>query len=381
MRSGLLVLAMLVPSLASAHVKWFAASWDPSAAPVGLDRLLASHGFLAMFLLTLAVVVASQFADRRLAARQALQRFLAAADLKTARFVPWIIRLGLVVYFTSIALYFRAEPIILTPELKSGVSWMPMVQLAIACGLLLRRGVMPACVLIVALYGYAAHRYGWVHMLDYTFFLGVVALLSLEVLYGERRAGVGMLVLRITVATSFMWVAAEKWIYPDWTHEILSSLLPPVLTGFDVHFSCTAAGFVELALAFFILFGRTAAPTAAVVLLSFLLAAIPFVGPVDAIGHMPLVVALAVLAVTKNHLLLVGSARQVVTRLGAFLFPTTVVVLLVSYYYSHAAAIASGALGHWPATLSHVALAAAAGYWATYALYGVVAERRSHLAG
>lgn len=376
MLKGLLVLALLLPAFAGAHVKWFAASWDPGASPVGLGRLLSSHGFVALFPLTVLIAAAARPLDIRLTARRALRRCFAYVELKTAAWVPRVLRLGVAVYFISIALYFRAEPIILTPELRTDIWWMPLVQLAVALGLLLRPGVMPACAAIALLYGYAAHAYGWVHMLDYHFFLGVLALLVLDAQDGPRRAGLGLLVLRITVATSFMWVAAEKWLYPDWTHEILSNLLPPVLGAFDIHFSCTAAGFVEFGLAFFILFGMAASQIAALVLLILLLAAIPFVGPVDAIGHLPLVVALGILAVSRNRWARRGTVRPIATLFGVFLFPATLGALLLLYYYSHEVAVVAGMFGHWPGTLSHVAFAGAAGYWVTYALYGIVAGRR-----
>lgn len=372
MLKALLVLALLMPAIGGAHVKWFSDSWDPTAAPVGFARLLSSHGFVALFPLTLLVVAAAQSMDGRLAARRAIRRFLTYAELRTSTWVPRVLRIGLATYFVCIALYFRAEPIILTPELKTGLWWIPLVQLAVAVGLLFRPTVIPACAVIAAMYGYAAHLYGWVHMLDYHFFLGVLALLVLDAQYGPPQAALGLLALRLTVSTSFMWVAAEKWLYPDWTHEILSNLLPPVLSAFDIHFSCTAAGFVEFGLAFFILFGMVASHVAALVLLSLLLAAIPLVGPVDAIGHLPLVISLAILAVTKNRRPRAPTVRRSISFLGVLLLPTTLVLLLVLYFYSHEAAVAAAVFGHWPGSLSHAAFTGAAGYWVTYALYGVV---------
>lgn len=365
----LLLLGLLVPALAGAHVKWFAASWDPAAAPIGLVELLGSPAFVALFALALLVVAGARSIDGRLAARRALRRFLAGIELKTSGRLPQILRFGLAAYFVSIALYFHAEPILLTPELKAGFWWMPMVQLGIALGLLFRSGVIPACMLIALLYGRAAHVYGWVHMLDYHYFLGVIVLLLLDAWYGQRRAELGLLVLRITVATSFMWVAAEKWLYPHWTHEILSQLLPPVLGSFDVHFSCTAAGFVEFALAFFILFGMAASQIAALVLLSLLLAAIPFVGPVDAIGHLPLVVALAILALTRNRWMRSRGAKRVPIT-GTFLFPFSLVALLMLYFFSHELGVLAPGFGSWPATVSHVAFASAAAYGVTYLFVG-----------
>jgi len=374
---GLLFIALSGPGLANAHVKWFATSWDPAGAQVSLGALLSSPAFVALLGLTIAVTAAVRILDRRLSAAPMVRRWQDDADRMTKPRVASILRGGLAVYFISIALYFASDPIILTPELKTHLWWMPVVQLAIGMGLLVRPGVLPACALIAVLYGYAAHVHGWVHMLDYHFFLGVLALLALDARHGQRRARLGLLLLRVTVATSFLWVAVEKWFYPDWTHEILATLIPPLLPAFDVHFTCIAAGYVEFGLAFFILFGRASSQIAALVLLSLVLAAIPLVGPVDAIGHLPLAVPLAILAATRNRWRRRAVNRQAPARAaGAFLFPSTFVALLLLYFLSHELAAAASGFGDWHATLLHAAFAGAAGYWGSHAFHVMMAGRR-----
>lgn len=107
------------------------------------------------------------------------------------------------------------------------------------------------------------------------------------------------------------------------------------------------------------------------------LAAIPLVGPVDAIGHLPLVVALAILAVTRNRWAHGRTARQLSSALGVFLLPATLVALLVLYFYAHQAAVVANVFGHWPGTVSHVAFAGAVGYWVTRALYRIAVAGRT----
>jgi hypothetical protein len=108
--------------------------------------------------------------------------------------------------------------------------------------------------------------------------------------------------LRLLVGTSFLWVGIEKWLYPDWTADVLLHHLPMLLMGFEPGFFVMAAGFVEVALAFLLVFGRLSSQVAAAVLLSLVCSAIPLAGVVDAIGHLPMIAALLILATTRNRL-------------------------------------------------------------------------------
>ena len=376
MFKGLLYIAALFgPGLANAHVKWFATSFDPAGAQVSLGALLRSPAFVTLLGVTIAVAAAVRILDGRLSAEPAVLRWQRLADRMMKPRAATILRGGLAIYFISIALYFAAAPIILAPELKTHLWWIPLVQLAVGVGLLFRRGVLPACALIALLFGYAAHVHGWVHMLDYHFFAGILALLVLDARCGQRRARLGLLLLRATVATSFLWVAVEKWFYPDWTHEILATLIPPLLPAFDVHFTCVAAGYVEFGLAFFILFGAVGSQIAAIVLLSLVLAAIPLVGPVDAIGHLPLAFPLVILAATRNRWRRLGVHRPAPASRGAFLFPATFTALVLLYFFSHELAHAASGFGDWHSTLLHAGFAGAVGYWGSHALHVMVLGR------
>ena len=98
----------------------------------------------------------------------------------------------------------------------------------------------------------------------------------------------------------------------------------------------TASGFVEFSLAFVLLFGRAASQIAAAVFLLLLAMAIPLVGAVDAIGHLPLLLILFVLGTTKNT---VGYAAATGHSLGylqhAMLFIGSILGLVGAYYFFH----------------------------------------------
>jgi uncharacterized membrane protein YphA (DoxX/SURF4 family) len=297
-----LVVASL-PGLAHAHVRWFTHAAEDSAAPEPLTALMASPLFVTLLVLAIAVIAWVRSVDVRLAAGNC--RFMHVQrridSRMSARAAP-VLRFGIALFFVSIALYFRHDPITLTPELKSPTSWVVPLQIAIAGAMLFRAGVIPACAGMVLLYAYSIHLYGTVHLLDYHLFLGVCVFLCLDRFSQRLGAGQGLLVLRLLVSTSFMWVGIEKWLYPEWTCDILEHQLPMLTMGMDPDSWATGAGFVEVALAFLMLFGGASSQVAAAVLLVVMSAAIPLVGAVDAIGHLPMVFSLIVLATTRNRL-------------------------------------------------------------------------------
>jgi hypothetical protein len=295
-------LACALPVPAGAHVRWFTTVADAATPPVPITALLASPSFLLLFVLMLVVAAWVHGVDSRLqAASNAFTRMLDRTDAFMTPVAAPLLQYGLALYFASIALYFSAAPIALTPELKVGAAWVMPLQVLIALAFLFRPGVIAACVGIVLLYVYSIHLYGLVHLLDYHLFLGVCVFLVLTRVSRHLGSTTGMLVLRLLVATSLMWVGVEKWMYPHWTHDVLVHQLPVLLMGMDPEFYGMAAGCVEVALAFLLLFGGVSSQVAAAVLLALMSAAIPLVGVVDGIGHMPILVALFILATTRNR--------------------------------------------------------------------------------
>ncbi|GAB3764187.1 hypothetical protein GCM10028796_18640 [Ramlibacter monticola] len=271
--------------------------------PESLTALMATPVFVILLLLALAVIGWVCRVDARLAGNnREIMHLQRRIDRRMTQFAAPVLRYGLALFFASVALYFRNEPITLTPELKSPAAWVVPLQLAIAGGLLFRAGVVPACAGMVLLFLYSVHLYGAVHMLDYHLFFGVCVFLALDRFSERQGAATGLLVLRLLVSTSFLWVGIEKWLYAEWTCDILEHQLPVLTMGLDPDFWTMAAGYVEVALAFLMLFGGASSQVAALLLLALMGAAIPLVGLVDAIGHLPMLFALFVLATTRNRL-------------------------------------------------------------------------------
>jgi hypothetical protein len=97
------------------------------------------------------------------------------------------------------------------------------------------------------------------------------------------------------------------------------------------------AGFVEFCLAFVLIFGRLASQIAAAVLLSVMISAIPLVGMLDLIGHLPILVVLIILAATRNP---IGRVAPEPGKRGndldaAFSFMVSVPGFIAAYHLSH----------------------------------------------
>jgi uncharacterized membrane protein YphA (DoxX/SURF4 family) len=292
----------LLPLAAGAHVRWFTTVADPRTPPLALTELFTALNFLPLFVLTLIISGCVHVVDARLRARpNGFTHLLDRADEGMTSHAATLMRLGLALYFACIACYFSAAPITLTPELTVSAGWVVPLQLAIAACLLFPAGVIPGCAGILLLYVYSASVFGFVHLLDYHLFLGVCALLVLDRVSRQLGRSTGLLLLRLLVASSFIWVGLEKWLYPEWTQEVLEHKLPMLMMCLDPAFFAMAAGFVEIALAFLVLFGGVSSQVAAAALLVLMASAIPLVGMVDAIGHLPMLAALWVLATTRNR--------------------------------------------------------------------------------
>ncbi|MEO9190829.1 MAG: hypothetical protein ABI224_12660 [Acetobacteraceae bacterium] len=187
--------------------------------------------------------------------------------------------------------------IILTPELKTGIDFVPWLQLSIAIGMLWRPTMVWSAVGIVILYGLGIREYGLYHMLDYPIFLTSAAYIAMTGLGRTWRVR-PMDVLRWGAAITLMWASVEKWAYPQWTYPLFV-IHPDMGFGFSPQFYMCAAGFVEFSLAFAMLWTPLLRRSAAVILMAMFIGAIGPFGKIDAIGHAPIIVVL--LAVAVDH--------------------------------------------------------------------------------
>jgi hypothetical protein len=342
----LLIAGMAMSLPANAHVKWFSMMADCASTPITTLNIISSPLFAAFAVAAFAAMFVVAAIDGRMSNGENLAgRFATWVDREAAELIAPVLRVGVAIYFLSVVAYFHGSPIILTVDLKTNATWVPMLQLAIATTVLFRRTAIVASLGIVALFAYAVSRYGVFHMLDYPFFLGLAAFLTLDSVYGQQARSQGLGILRVTVGISLLWCGVEKWLYPDWTLELLQTDLRVLLkTGLSPAIIVMGAGFVEFCLAFVLIFGRLASQIAAMVLLSVMISAIPVVGILDLIGHLPILVVLIILAATRNPIGRIPSepARRGSDVNSAVSFVVSVPGFIAAYYLSHE--VAYGAL-------------------------------------
>jgi hypothetical protein len=306
-------------------VKWFCA-YDIAGQPRDLEQVLCTD---FEWLVGLAVVwlMFGCFAEGTPLGTALLN----ALDRLTARLRSdkgLLVRVVLGFFFVSL---WNMGGIILTPELKTTVVWIPWLQLAIAAMLIWKRTLPLAGFGIVFLFGFATWTYGAFHLADYPVFLGLAAYL---VLTGLERSVFGIRaldLLRWSAAVTLMWASVEKWAYPQWTDPLFAAN-PAMTLGASPELFMKAAGVVEFTLAFALIWTPLVRRTAAIMLAAIFISAIFEFGRIDAVGHSGIIVVMLAIAA--------DDARVAVTRRSVVLTPvyygSALVAFLVLYYLGHA---------------------------------------------
>ena len=309
---------------ASAHVKWFCA-FDVAGQPVGLANVLCPN-FEELTGLTIFVLIAAGIVERTP---------LGAALLRAVIDCMAPIRWNTEILIRGIAGFFFVSlwsmgGMIITPELKTTSQLIPLLQLAIAAGLLWRQTLVLSAAGIVALYAIALHDYGLFHLLDYPIFLGLAAYLALTGL-GREPFGIRPLdIARWAAAVTLMWASIEKWAYPEWTSPLFITH-PNIAMGFSPSFFMEAAGAVEFGLSFGLIWTPLCRRASALILAGMFLSAILEFGKIDAIGH-SCIIAL-VLAIAADDRVEPVRVRQVLwTPMG---YAAALAVFLLGYYELH----------------------------------------------
>lgn len=225
---------------------------------------------------------------------------------------------------------------ILTPELMANGAWIGWLQFTIAVSVAWRPSCVVAAAGICALYGYGIVHFGIFHMTDYVFFVGIAAYLLLTAIGTPGAFRLRVPLLSGGLAFSLMWTAVEKFVYPKWTLFVVAQH-PDLAFGFPWGFAVTVAGFVEFTLAFYVMTGRGLVRFGAAAYASIFIAAIPEFGHLDAVGHIPIVGILSVVALRGSSPLqrLVGvQARGPLANAAAIsgFYLASLVVMFALYY-------------------------------------------------
>jgi hypothetical protein len=322
-----LAAAGFLPSRAWAHVKWFA-PYDVAEAPVPLKGVMTTHFLLV--LTGFALLMFGGFLLDRIVARSG-HRITGLERREEAE--ERILRAGVGAFFMAL---FTMGGIILTPELRTGADWPAWLQFGIAISMLSARSCSLGALGIVVLYAYGIALYGVFHLSDYPMFLGIAAYMALTSSASARLRSLRMPILYATVCGSLMWASIEKWAYPQWTFPLLEAR-PYLTLGIPPGDFMVVAGFVEFALAFYILTGLGLLRLGIVGLGLIFVSAILDFGKLDAIGHLPTIACLAAMFVhgpTPLHRWLHDARRGLLAEAGkaGVSFATAISVFFVAYY-------------------------------------------------
>ena len=222
--------------------------------------------------------------------------------------------------------------ILLTPELKTNSSLIGALQLGIAAGMLSRRTMPLSALGIAVIYAVAIWNYGIFHLADYPIFLGVAVYLALTGLQRDFFGVKAIDIVRWSAGITLMWASIEKWAYPEWTYPLLVQH-PGMTLGFDPEFYMRAAGAVEFALAFSLMWTPLVRRIGAIMLTPMFIGAVFTFGKVDLIGHTLIVVVLLAI-IGENR-----GSRELVRY--PYLLPVgyaaSLALFLASYYVAHTA--------------------------------------------
>jgi hypothetical protein len=324
--SAIAAASCLLPTEAKAHIKWFA-PYDVTETPLAINEVLTPQFLLALGGFVL--LMSGGFLLDRLVA-MSWPRFGQPGTPETAE---TLLRAGVGAFFVAL---FASGGVILTPELQTSAEWPSWLQFGIAASMLSARSCALGGLGILILYGYGIWQYGLFHLTDYPMFLGLAAYMVLTSFTSERLRVLRMPIIYTTVCASLMWVAIEKWAYPQWTLPLLAER--PYLTfGIAADEFLLLAGFVEFALAFYILTGLGLLRLGILGLGLIFAAAIVDFGKLDAIGHLPTIFAFAAMFVhgpTPLHHALHDVRRSLFTeaRTAGLSFASAIGLFFAAYY-------------------------------------------------
>jgi hypothetical protein len=308
-----------------AHVKWFCA-YDVAGQPRGLENVLCPDfefliGVSVLALIVGCLVEGTPIGDFML---RSIDRVTAYVRDNT----EMMFRVGVGFFFVAI---WGAGGILLTPELKTDSTIVAVIQLGIAAGMLSRRTMPLSGLGIAVLFAIAVWQYDAFHMADYPVFLGIGAYLALVGLQKEPYGVRAIDVVRWTAGITLMWASIEKWAYPEWSFPLMIQH-PAMTLGFDTEFFMRAAGAIEFALAFSLLWTPLVRRIGAVVLTGMFVSAVFEFGKIDLIGHTLIVVVL--LAIMADN----GGKRALVRYpwLVPVGYATALSSILGLYYVVHA---------------------------------------------
>ena len=316
--------AMLAVS-AGAHVKWFCA-YNIAGQPSGLENVLCPDFEALTGLSVLALMTGCLIEGTPLGA--AMTRAINRATQFVHDNTEMMFRAGTAFFFIAI---WGVGGILLTPELKTQSTVVAVIQLGIAAGMLSRRTMPLSAAGIAVIFAIAIWEYDIFHLADYPIFLGIAVYLALTGLQRDFYGIKAIDIVRWSAGITLMWASIEKWAYPEWSYPLFITH-PEMSMGFSPDFFMRAAGAVEFALAFSLMWTPLVRRVGAILLAAMFISAVLEFGKVDLIGHTLIVVVL--FAIIADNRATESVARH--QWLIPVAYAAALAAFLSGYYEAHA---------------------------------------------
>ena len=287
---NLALAALLLPSAAHAHVKWFEA-YEVAQEPVPIATTLALPSFWLGVALVLIFFAVTTVVERR-APGAAVTNVLDKVTLWLREHADTFMIAVLFAFFVAL---FAVGGTYLTPELKTDLEVISWAQLLIALLVIPRRTRPLAALAIVLLWLVTMRDYDLFHLYDYLALgLGLSGYLLLSGLKDGEWHDRRFAVLRWGIALALMWSSMEKFMYPQWFLPLLEEK-PFLALGIPFGQYTTMAGVAEFTLGFGLLWTPLVRRLSAAALFLLMFAAVYPFGRVDLVGHATILASLLVI--------------------------------------------------------------------------------------
>lgn len=270
------VLALIIPQVALAHVKWFS-DYNFQNPPLNLSQL-NTPTFWGLFILSVVSMPLMVWLDKvaeksvtYLNINTFLDRYADSAGL--------IMRVAM----GAVLLMSWQGDSIIAPEIPIPSAIWGWAEFFLALCLLFRETTFITGLGMIFFYFFGISQHGLFHMLDYVVYPSVGLFLILTHLKNEKIKNFDLPVLYSGLGFSLCWVSFEKLIYPFWGLSVLDKA-PGLTMGLPHDFFLMACAFVEFSLGYLLIICLLHRPLAIVITLTFFTTT-AFFGKMEIVGH------------------------------------------------------------------------------------------------
>lgn len=264
---------MLSPIFTDAHVKWFT-ELEPQKETI--QGILTPSFIITALLIGIVLSVLPQLLPYIMEIKHAkmLDKKLDEFRKYSRTILKYGTALALILQVVNGTLF--APELYVTNNLMVIATWSVIVLLLIPHHIATKLGA----IILLGLLVYAFNDHGIFHMLDYGFYLAIIAVLLLE---KTKWSDWSFPFLYLGTGLSLCWVAVEKWVYPIMSIDIIQNHGVPTF-GFDAATFVLISAFIEFVVGYLLVVGILNRVLAFVLTGIFVMTTLVF-GWVEVIGH------------------------------------------------------------------------------------------------